>query len=404
MTNDKYAREVLRAGRDLGITPRGIVIGFATVSVECDWIMYANRADPETLNYPHERIGSDSKSSGLFQQQPPWWGTVADRMDPYRSACLFFEALAKLDYNGPRSPGSYAQAVQRSSFPDRYDQRMSEAQQLYDRITATTGGAPMGDPVWLPDVLRAAGLDVVEFPGWRDRGHGDFGTIWGVVAHHTGNNPPSDNPGYIANHPTLGLCSQLHLNRAGRYTVVGAGIAWHAGEGSYPGIANNNANQVTIGIEAENNGTEGWAPAQYQAYVRGVAAILRKLGHNSSRVIGHKEWAGAAQGKWDPGGIDMAAFRRDVQSAIENTTIEEVVMGLADDELGKKFPSRSKYRKDNEPVDTLAGFVLNIDARIHEEHVEREAVKGVGWAVDLVKREAAKGDAGAKATLAQIGK
>ncbi|MFH5211441.1 peptidoglycan DD-metalloendopeptidase family protein [Antrihabitans sp. NCIMB 15449] len=83
--------------------------------------------------------------------------------------------------------------------------------------------------------------------------------------------------------------------------------------------------------------------------------------------------------------------------------LEEAIMSKADEELGKKFPSRSKYRKDNEPVDTLAGFVLNIDARIHEEHVEREAVKGVGWAVDLVKREAAKGDAGAKATLAQIG-
>lgn len=78
-------------------------------------------------------------------------------------------------------------------------------------------------------------------------------------------------------------------------------------------------------------------------------------------------------------------------------------MSLADDELGKKFPSRSKYRNDDKNVDTLAGFVLNIDARIHEEHVEREAVKGVGWAVALVKREAAKGDEGAKATLAQIG-
>lgn len=80
-----------------------------------------------------------------------------------------------------------------------------------------------------------------------------------------------------------------------------------------------------------------------------------------------------------------------------------VIMSLADDELGKKFPSRSKYRKDAENVDTLAGFVLNIDARIHEEHVEREALKGVPWAVALVKREAEKGDEGAKATLAQIG-
>ena len=54
---DEYAREVLRAGRDLGITRKGIIIGFATVSVECDWIMYANRADPESLNFPHEKIG-----------------------------------------------------------------------------------------------------------------------------------------------------------------------------------------------------------------------------------------------------------------------------------------------------------------------------------------------------------
>lgn len=190
-----------------------------------------------------------------------------------------------------------------------------------------------GDPTFLPDVLRAEGLDVAEFPGWRDRGHGDFGQIWGVVAHHTGNNPPSDNPGYIAQHPQLGLCSQLHLNRSGRFTVVGAGIAWHAGQGSYPGIARDNANQVTIGIEAENNGTEGWSPAQYSAYVKGVAAILRKLGHDSSRVIGHKEWAGAAQGKWDPGGMDMDQFRRDVQAQINRT--EEDDMGFTDEDRRK---------------------------------------------------------------------
>ena len=51
-----------------------------------------------------------------------------------------------------------------------------------------------GDPVWLADVLRAEGIKVVEYPGWKDRGHGDMGTIWGVVAHHTGNNPPGKQP------------------------------------------------------------------------------------------------------------------------------------------------------------------------------------------------------------------
>lgn len=180
----------------------------------------------------------------------------------------------------------------------------------------------MADPVWLPDVLRAAGLEVREYPGWRDRGHGDFGAIWGVVAHHTGSFGAT--PGSIADHPELGLCSQLYLGSDGVYTVVGAGIAWHAGQGSYPGIPIGNANSCTIGIEAANDGggvpgrphRSSWSDAQYDAYVRGVAAILRHLGHDASHVIAHREWAGAAQGKWDPGAIDMNIFRRDVQAVI----------------------------------------------------------------------------------------
>lgn len=325
---DEYAREILRAGRDMGIEPKGIVIAFATVSVECDWIMYANRNDPESLNFPHERVGSDANSVGLFQQRAPWWGTVAQRMDPYESAKMFFAELDKLNYLDPsRSPGRYAQAVQKSAFPDRYDRRMGEAQQLYDRLSGSVP-APVparqevhtvGDPIWLADELRAAGLECDVYPGAFNRGKGDFGQIWGIVAHHTGA-PAGSAPGprAIAEHPSLGLASQLHLDRNGKYTLCGVGIAWHAGRGQWPGIPTNDANRVTIGIEAENSGTEGWSPAQYDAYVRGCAAILRKLGHDSSRVIGHKEWAGPSQGKWDPGGIDMDSFRRDVQQHINH--------------------------------------------------------------------------------------
>lgn len=46
-------------------------------------------------------------------------------------------------------------------------------------------------------------------------------------------------------------------------------------------------------------------------------------------------------------------------------------LSLADIELTKKFPSRSRYCASDEPVDTLAGFILNIDARVHEWSVER---------------------------------
>lgn len=176
----------------------------------------------------------------------------------------------------------------------------------------------MADPTWLADVLRAAGLRCDIYPGAFDRGHGDFGNIWGVVCHHTGSNGAS--AGSIANHPSLGLASQLHLSRAGVYTLCGVGIAWHAGQGSWPGLPTNNANSYTIGIEAANDGTSGWPDAQYDAYVRGVAAILKRLGQPASHVIGHKEW-GAIQGKWDPGGIDMGRFRSQVAAAMASRPV-----------------------------------------------------------------------------------
>lgn len=106
---------------------------------------------------------------------------------------------------------------------------------------------------------------------------------------------------------------------------------------------------------------------------------------------------------WDPGPdfpYNVAIGR--AFEILDGTTIKETVMSLSDDELSKRFPSRSKYRDSDEPVDTLAGFILNVDARIHEEYVEREALKGVDWAVALIKREADKGDAGARAAFAKV--
>ena len=167
----------------------------------------------------------------------------------------------------------------------------------------------MADPIWLFDVIRAAGLKVQELAGARDRGHGDFGDITHIVAHHTGGNSSAE---AIAFHPDLGLCSQIFINRKGEIWVCGVGIAWHAGPGEWPGIPRNDANRVAIGIEAENTGTEGWSREQYWAYVTLCAAIMNKLGKPASHVIGHKEWAGKTQGKWDPGGMDMNKFRADI--------------------------------------------------------------------------------------------
>lgn len=151
MGSDDYARAVIKAGKDAGVTARGIAIGLATVLVETASAtagspapikMWANSRVPESLALPHDAVGSDGFSVGLFQQQVVkgsngawWWGDAATCMDSYKSAQLFFERLKRLSYNDAgRSPGSFAQAVQQSAFPDRYDQRFADAQGLYARL------------------------------------------------------------------------------------------------------------------------------------------------------------------------------------------------------------------------------------------------------------------------------
>ncbi len=140
-SRDDYARAIIAEGKHRGITARGIQIGLATAIVESALKMWANGKVPESFNYPHDAVGDDGYSVGLFQQQIVkgpygwWWADCATCMNPTLSAGLFFDRLAKLPYNdASRSPGSFAQQVQQSDFPERYDQRFAEAVALYNRL------------------------------------------------------------------------------------------------------------------------------------------------------------------------------------------------------------------------------------------------------------------------------
>lgn len=146
---DRYALLIIAEGQRRGITPRGIQIALATGLVESNFTVYANAKVPASMDIPHDAVGSDGYSVGIFQQQVRdsgngwWWGDAATCMDPTSSAGLFYDRLARLDYNGPNSPGSYAQAVQGSAFPGRYDERFGEAVNLYNRLV----GQPPPPPI-----------------------------------------------------------------------------------------------------------------------------------------------------------------------------------------------------------------------------------------------------------------
>lgn len=222
-----------------------------------------------------------------------------------------------------------------------------------------------GDPLFLPKLLKAWGVKVEEFAGWKNRGQGDFDTILGVLVHHTG--AYNTTPSIIAyGHSGLrGLLSQIHLSPKGVATIVGAGTAYHAGEGVIPGVgsgyvpiktARGIQNQTIgngrlIGIEAQHSGTGPWPKEQYDAYVRTVAAILWYLGLPVSRAIGHKEYATPKGRKVDPN-FDMNQFRRDVQVLLDNPPVTR-------EELPKPPAVEEKKPMSDNPLEEVVGSLVD---------------------------------------------
>jgi N-acetylmuramoyl-L-alanine amidase-like protein/putative peptidoglycan binding protein len=177
---------------------------------------------------------------------------------------------------------------------------------------------------WLADVLYAAGLKVAEFEGWQNRGAGDMGMMRGVLCHHTagpraGNMPSLDT--LINGRPDLsGPLAHLGLGRDGTFYVLAAGRCNHAGTGAWQSVTTGNSS--FIGIEAENTGSpdDPWPEAQIDAYHRGAAAILARLGRGAEWCAGHREYALPAGRKTDPS-FDMEAFRASVAAHLSGTAL-----------------------------------------------------------------------------------
>jgi hypothetical protein len=188
--------------------------------------------------------------------------------------------------------------------------------------------------IWLPDVLKNAGLKVAEEPGWQTRGRGEMGPVFGVICHHTAG-PRSGNM------PSLGILksgradlpgplAQLGLGRDGTFYVIAAGRCNHAGRGIWQGQPNGNTN--FIGIEAENTGLSNdlpWPDVQMEAYHHGVAAILKHVGRSYLWCCGHKEYALPKGRKNDPS-FDMRPFRLAVQAIMAGSVAPPALIPAAE--------------------------------------------------------------------------
>lgn len=188
----------------------------------------------------------------------------------------------------------------------------------------------------LADVLRAAGLPVIEVDDWQTRGRKTNGGQYlsghpnHVMVHHTAGSAGASSASevqYMTFTSSVAPIANLYIGRAGDVWVMAGGPSNTNGSGSAPwypgGISSMNA--AAIGIEIGNNGVgESYPTVQQDAVVTVCAALCNAYNISVDHVRAHFEWAPgrkidpsgpsrwAAWGQWN-----MDAFRHSVNLATE---------------------------------------------------------------------------------------
>lgn len=190
-----HAATVVTEGQRLGVPRRAVLIALAVAHQESRFRNYANdglggdlypsqHGIAASLSLPHDAVGTDHGSLGIFQQQWPWWGGMHDLMDPAAASRKFYGALLKVPGWEDMSLIEAGQAVQRSAFPDAYADDEPLAQTLLDELAGsmtwssatTTSGAGTCD-------LTVAFSGRVVFPLPPDSGYVDQQS-WGQTGAH----------------------------------------------------------------------------------------------------------------------------------------------------------------------------------------------------------------------------
>ncbi len=133
----RIVEAIWRAHKDASLTDRDAVIALITADTESNF-----QTGPAVFQ-------KDADSVGPFQQRPSQgWGTIAQCEDPYTSARAFLRELVKIASRVSMTEGQAAQAVQRSAYPDRYQQRVDVGRALVQALNS--GGKPVTHALYYP--------------------------------------------------------------------------------------------------------------------------------------------------------------------------------------------------------------------------------------------------------------
>ncbi len=157
--NDKQlalAEQTVAIGEAMGIPERGIVVALATASRESTFQLYASSNVPDSLNYPHDAVGSDHLSVNQFQQQVTIWGDTATLMNPATANRLFYEHLLAVPGWESMPTAVAAQTVQGSQLPGAYAEHEPLARTLYAQFKGAGKDLSAADRAALAGARAAA--------------------------------------------------------------------------------------------------------------------------------------------------------------------------------------------------------------------------------------------------------
>lgn len=175
--------------------------------------------------------------------------------------------------------------------------------------------------VELADVLRAAGLHVVEQDGWpsRARSSGGYadGRPWCVMWHHTASSAsPESDASYMSFGADSKPVANLMIARDGAVWVLAAGATNTNGKGearpfSRGTVPADSMNTYAVGVEICNNGVgEVWPAVQVEACFATSLALTSWLGLEPDDADEHSTYApgrkidpataDAVDGPWQP--------------------------------------------------------------------------------------------------------
>jgi hypothetical protein len=117
-----HAREIVSVVRQRSLPKRVAVIAIETALAESGLKLYANGNNPDSLDLPHDAVGWDHGSVGLFQQQVGGaagstanWGTTKQLMNTKISCGKFLDALDRVNWE-TASNWEASQDVQHSAY------------------------------------------------------------------------------------------------------------------------------------------------------------------------------------------------------------------------------------------------------------------------------------------------